>query len=95
MQEYFEIKQEQERREPIDKKGFQTPEFSAPHMPTAKPCNEATKYITISVAEYHILTKAAAMLEVIISDPNYDHTYVVNAVAEAMRDKSEKAGDTQ
>ena len=56
---------------------------------------EADKFITISVAEYHILTKAAAMLEVIISDPSYDHTTVVNAVAEALRDKTEKAGDSQ
>lgn len=52
--------------------------------------NESTQYIVISVAEYHCLTKAAAMLEVIISDPSYDHTPVVNAVVEASRDKTEK-----
>ena len=46
--------------------------------------NKTTEYITISVAEYHCLTKAAAMLEVICSDQAYDHTTVVNAVKEAI-----------
>ena len=48
------------------------------------PENQATQYITISVAEYHCLTKAAAMLEVIINDQTYDHTAVVNAVKETI-----------
>lgn len=42
--------------------------------------NKVTEYITITVAEYHCLTKAAAMLEVIANDQTYDHTTVVNAV---------------
>ena len=44
------------------------------------PENTPTQYITISMAEYHCLTKAAAMLEVIANDQTYDHTTVVNAV---------------
>lgn len=50
------------------------------------------KLITITVAEYHCLTKAAAMLEVIINDQTYDHTNTVNAVkatVEAMRNATE------
>ena len=42
--------------------------------------NKTTEYITITVAEYHFLTKAAAMLEVIVSDQAYDHNAVVEAV---------------
>lgn len=56
------------------------------------PENQATQYITISVAEYHFLTKAAAMLEVICNDQTYDHTAAVNAVKatiEAMKRPAE------
>ena len=59
--------------------------------------NKSTEYITITVAEYHCLTKAAAMLEVIANDDTYDHTAVVNAVKstiEAMRRPAE-AGAAQ
>lgn len=52
------------------------------------PENTPTQYIIISIAEYHFLTKAATMLEVIANDQAYDHTNVVNAVKatiEAMR----------
>lgn len=48
------------------------------------PYCETDKYITITVAEYHCLTKAAAMLEVIINDQTYDHTAVVNAAKAAI-----------
>ena len=57
----------------------------------------ATEYITISVAEYHCLTKAAAMLEVICNDQTYDHTAAVNAVKatiEAMQ-RTAEAGAQQ
>ena len=46
--------------------------------------NKATEYITITVAEYHFLTKMAAMLEVITNDQTYDHTTVVNAAKAAI-----------
>ena len=40
-------------------------------------CNEETsKYITITVAEYVCLTKAAALLEVVVNDPTYNHEAV-------------------
>lgn len=35
--------------------------------------NQPTEYIIISVAEYHCLTKAAALLEVVVNDPTYDN----------------------
>lgn len=43
--------------------------------------NKATEYITISVAEYHCLTKAAALLEVVANDPTYNHDAVAAVVA--------------
>ena len=45
------------------------------------PENQATQYITISVAEYHYLTKAAALLEVVVNDPTYNHDAVAAVVA--------------
>lgn len=54
--------------------------------------NKATEYVTITMAEYHFLTKAAAMLEVIVNSNGYDHTAVVNAVkdtVEAMKSTAE------
>lgn len=43
--------------------------------------NKVTEYITISVAEYHCLTKAAALLEVVVNDPTYNHEAVAAVVA--------------
>lgn len=57
----------------------------APKPSLCKPTG-ATEYITISVAEYHFLTKAAAMLEVICNAKTYDHTAAVNAVKAAIED---------
>ncbi len=55
------------------------------------PENQATQYITISVAEYHYLTKAAALLEVVINDPTYNHDAVaaVSATIQDMRRTAE------
>lgn len=36
--------------------------------PAPKPAEGASEYITISVAEYHWLTKAATMLEIVLND---------------------------
>lgn len=58
--------------------------------------NKTTEYITITMAEYHFLTKAATMLEVIANDSAYDHTNVVNAVKdtiEAMKRTAEVGAD--
>lgn len=77
--------------------GCETPEFRRmTKAPAPKPTKSATEYITISVAEYHCLTKAAAMLEVICNDTTYDHTTVVNAVKEtviAMRRTAEAGAE--
>lgn len=60
------------------------------------PENTLTQYITISVAEYHFLTKAAAMLEVVCNDDSYDRSAVVNAVKatiEAMKRPAEAGAE--
>lgn len=53
-----------------------------------------TETIIIPLHEYITLTKESSMLRVILSDPNYDHSYVVTAVAAAMQDKAEP-GESQ
>ncbi len=52
-------------------------------IPSQKPITET---ITITVAEYHFLTKAATLLEVILADKTYNHENVVEAVKNAMQD---------
>ena len=56
--------------------------------PNTQPAADAaaTQYITITVAEYVCLVKAAAMLEVIVNDPAYVSGTVeaVKAAAQAM-----------
>lgn len=47
--------------------------------------------ITISVAEYHCLTKAAAMLEIILADKAYNHENVVEAVRNAVQEMQRTA----
>lgn len=56
------------------------------------PENQASKYITISVAEYHFLTKAATHLEVILADKTYSHENVVEAVRNAVQEMQRTAG---
>ena len=56
------------------------------------PENQASEYITISVAEYHCLTKAAAMLEIILADKTYSHENVVEAVRNAVKEMQRTAG---
>jgi hypothetical protein len=51
----------------------------------------ATEYITISVAEYHCLTKAAAMLETILADKTYNHAVIVEAVRNAVQEMQRTA----
>lgn len=46
----------------------------------------ATKYISISVAEYHCLTKAATMLEVILAADEYDAEKVVRSCRSVIED---------
>jgi hypothetical protein len=68
------------------------PNFTPPasvHIPERAVFPEIPKpdaLITITVAEYHCLTKAATMLEVILADKSYTHDHVVAAVRNAMQD---------
>ena len=52
----------------------------------------ASKYITIAVAEYHCLTKAATMLEVILADDTYNHAEIVAAVKKTVQEMQRAAG---
>ena len=52
-------------------------------IPTHKPVSET---ITISVAEYHFLTKAATLLEAILSAGEYNPKPVVDAVRKTMQE---------
>lgn len=56
------------------------------------PENKASEYITISVAEYHFLTKAATLLEVILNDKTYQHENVVAAVKNTVQEMQRTAG---
>lgn len=44
----------------------------------------ADKHITISVAEYVFLTKAATMLEMVLNDPTYSNSAVLKAAKATM-----------
>lgn len=57
---------------------------------TAAPA--AHKYITISVAEYVLLTQAAALLEVAINDTSYDHS-ALEAVKVTVQEMAKRAED--
>lgn len=56
----------------------------------AEPEN-ATKYITISVAEYHCLAKAATLLEIIMAAKTYSVEAVVDAVRETVKEMVQQA----
>lgn len=58
-------------------------------QPAAKPA--ASEYITISVAEYVCLVKAATLLEVIANDPSYD-SKALAAVKATVADMINRAG---
>ena len=81
-------------------KGLETPEHNRMAEPTPKlTCaplvpvgpTSATEYITISVAEYHFLTRAATILEVMLSDSSYDHRAVWDAAFDTMADMKKLA----
>lgn len=57
---------------------------------TAAPA--AHKYITISVAEYVLLTQAAALLEVVINDTTYNHE-ALEAVKVTVQEMAKRAED--
>jgi hypothetical protein len=47
---------------------------------------KTTEYITITVAEYHCLTKAAALLEVVANTAGYNREAVVDAVKATIKE---------
>lgn len=50
-----------------------------------------SEHITIPVAEYHFLTKAATLLEIILADKSYDHKTVVSAVRHVVEEMVQQA----
>lgn len=73
---------------PPAKTGCETPEYRRmdPPPPAPKPAEQASEYITISVAEYHFLTKLATMLEVILNADDYTQMHVVKATKKAVEE---------
>lgn len=57
-------------------------------IPNQKPVSDT---VTISVAEYHCLTKAATLLEIILADKSYDHKTVVSAVRTVVAEMVQQA----
>lgn len=57
-------------------------------IPSQKPVADT---VTISVAEYHCLTKAATLLEIILADKSYDHKVVVGAVRTVVQEMVQHA----
>lgn len=51
----------------------------------------ASKYITIPVAEYHFLTKAATLLETVLADKSYSPNTVVAAVRTVVQEMVQQA----
>ncbi len=73
--------------------GYETPEFSGVPMPpikTAQPV-AASEYITISVAEYHFLTKAATLLEAVMECEGYHRDGTVRAARKILQDMKRQA----
>lgn len=52
---------------------------------------QATKYITIPVAEYHFLTKAATLLEIVLADKSYSPNTVLAAVRTVVQEMVQRA----
>ncbi len=52
---------------------------------------QATKYITIPVAEYHFLTKAATLLETILAAEQYNPKPTVDAVRTVVQEMVQQA----
>lgn len=69
-----------------------SPEFRRmTEAPELKRAQGASEYITISVAEYHCLTKAATLLEVILADTAHHYTGTVAAVRHTVEEMKRTA----
>lgn len=62
--------------------------------PAPKPAEGASEYITISVAEYHCLTKAATLLEILLND-NTTYSSTLDAARRTVEDMKRQAGATE
>lgn len=69
------------------KEQMQTPENER-RIPAQKPISET---ITISVAEYHCLTKAATLLETVLHAEDYSQPHVIKAVKNAVEEMKRTA----
>jgi hypothetical protein len=74
------VKEVKAVRNPCNTEGFYTPER---RIPAAQ---KASEYITISVAEYHCLTKAATLLEMIFNCDSYHRDGLVTAARKTIQD---------
>lgn len=67
--------------------GCRTPEFERKtQAPEPKRITGADEYITISVAEYHCLTKAATMLEMLMQARTYERDALVRVIEAVLYD---------
>lgn len=61
------------------------------HIPERVEIPKPSALITITVAEYHFLTKAATLLEVILADKSYGHENVVECVRNTVEEMQRMA----
>lgn len=75
-----------EQNESVSQETENFPEPPAPVEP-----EQATRYITIPVAEYHFLTKAATLLEIVLADKSYSPNTVLAAVRTVVQEMVQQA----
>lgn len=79
------VKEVKSERNPYNMEGFYTPERRIPAA------TKASEYITISVAEYHFLTKAATLLEAVMECEGYHRDGTVLAARKILQDMKRPA----
>lgn len=71
--------------------GCETPEYRRMTPPPPMPqADRASEYITISVAEYHFLTKLSTLLEAVLSADEYNPKPVVDAVRKTVEEMTKE-----
>lgn len=72
--------------------GCETPEYRRmTKAPEPRPTERASEYITISVSEYHFLTKAATILETVMHCQSYHRDGLVQAARKILQDMKRTA----
>lgn len=79
------MKENKTKATPYNIDGFLPPKF----QPQAE--KPITETITISVAEYHFLTRTATLLEIILADKSYSSNTVVAAVRAVVQEMVQQA----